>query len=401
MATYRYRAVDKTGRPARGSLDAINITDLELRLRRMGLDLITCSELRKSSPWLVRGRISRQDLITFCFHLEQIARSGIPLLEGLTDLRETMTNPRFREVVTNMLEDMEGGKLLSQAMANYPGVFDHLFVSLIKAGEQTGNLPDVLNSLAGTLRWQDEIIGQTQRLLIYPSLVLVVVGGVITFLLLQVVPQLISFLKTMGETLPLQTRVLIFLSDGFSHYWPFLFGLPLVAVIALWAGMIYSPKVRYFMDYAKLRLPFFGPILQKVILARFANFFALMYRSGITILDSMTACEGIVDNRVISDSLRRAAQRINAGDGLTESFQNLGVFPPLVLRMLRIGETTGALDGALLNITYFYNRDVQESIERLLKILEPALITFLGLFMALILFSVLTPIYDILGKIKV
>jgi type IV pilus assembly protein PilC len=149
-----------------------------------------------------------------------------------------------------------------------------------------------------------------------------------------------------------------------------------------------------------LRLPFVGGILQKIILARFANFFALLYRSGITVLDSIRTCEDIVANRVISNGLQRAEQRISAGDGLTESFHNLGLFPPLVIRMLKVGETTGALDDALLNVSYFYNREVKESIDNSLKLLEPALTVFLGLIMALIMFSVLMPVYDIIGKLK-
>ncbi|HSF48768.1 MAG TPA: type II secretion system F family protein, partial [Burkholderiales bacterium] len=150
-----------------------------------------------------------------------------------------------------------------------------------------------------------------------------------------------------------------------------------------------------------LQLPITGPILQKIILARFANFFALMYRSGITILEALRTSEEIVGNQVISDGLARAGQQISAGENLTETFQNLGIFPPLVVRMLRVGETTGALDSALLNISYFYSRDVKESVDRALKLLEPALTLVLGGVLALILFSVLTPIYDILGKLKI
>ena len=157
MPNYRYSAVDKTGRPARGRIDAANDIDLELRLRRMGLDIITCRKQETSEPLFVHGSITRLDLITFCFHLEQISRAGIPLLEGLTDLRNTIENPRFREVIASMLEDMEGGKLLSQAAASHPRVFDRLFISLLKAGEQTGNMPEVLENLGSTLKWQDEL----------------------------------------------------------------------------------------------------------------------------------------------------------------------------------------------------------------------------------------------------
>jgi type IV pilus assembly protein PilC len=399
MRSYRYKAIDKVGRPARGRLIAMNEVDLELRLKRMGLDLINFRRTRDSTRGS-RASITRQDLITFCFDVEQISRAGIPLLDGLRDLRENITNPRFREIVTSLVEDMEGGRLLSQGLTAHPAVFDRVFVSLVRAGEQAGRLTEVFENLGTTLKWQDELIAQTRRLLLYPTLVLAVVVGVVSFLLAYLVPQVVTLLKNMGLELPLQTRVLIGLSEFFLAAWPFLFALPLVGFALGSAIVRRNAKVRYLWDYLKLQLPVAGPILQKIMLARFGNFFALMYRSGITILDALRTSEEIVGNQVIADGLQRAGQQISAGDNLTETFQNLGLFPPLVVRMLRVGEATGALDSALLNITYFYNREVKESIDNALKLLEPMLTLFLGIILALILFSVLTPIYDVIGKLK-
>ena len=400
MPAFEYKAVDKSGRSARGKLDAANEVDLELRLKKMGLDLITTRLLRSNTPTLASGSITRQDLITFCFDLEQISRAGIPIVDGLRDLREGMDNPRFREILTSVLEDIEGGKTLSQALAGFPRVFNTVFVSLIRAGELSGTLTEVFENLGATLKWHDELVSQTRRLLAYPSLVLVVVLGVMMFLLLYLVPQVTSLLKTMGLELPIQTRVLIWLSQFVATWWPLLLVLPIA--LAAGAGFMLrtSPRGRYLFDYAILRLPVLGEILQKIILARFANFFALMYRSGITILDAVKASEGIVANRYVADGIQRAGQQINAGESLSDAFQNLGMFPPLVIRMLRVGETTGALDTALMNVTYFYNRDVRDSVDKALKLLEPTLTLVLGGMLALILFSVLTPIYDIIGKIK-
>ena len=401
MAAFQYKAIDRTGRSARGRLDAANEVDLELRLKKMGLDLITSRLLRSHTPTLASGAITRQDLITFCFDLEQVSRAGIPIIEGLRDLRDGMENPRFREILTSVLEDIEGGKTLSQALAAFPRVFSTVFVSLIRAGELSGTLTEVFENLGGTLKWQDELISQTRRLLVYPALVFVVVLGVLLFLLLYLVPQVTSLLKTMGLALPLQTRILIGLSNFTAAYWPILLSLPVVIAVGISVMVRNNPRGRYWLDYAILRLPVTGAILQKIILARFANFFALMYRSGITILDAVKTSEAIVANRVIAEGLQRAGQQINAGESLSEAFQNLGMFPPLVIRMLRVGESTGALDIALMNVTYFYNRDVRDSVDKALKLLEPALTLVLGGMLALILFSVLTPIYDIIGKIRV
>ena len=400
MPAFEYKAVDKSGRSARGKLDAANEVDLELRLRKMGLDLITTRLLRSHSPTLASGNITRQDLITFCFDLEQISRAGIPLLEGLRDLRDGMDNPRFRELLTSVIEDIEGGKTMSQALAAFPRVFNTIFVSLVRAGELSGTLTEVFENLGGTLKWQDELISQTRRLLVYPALVFVVVLCVMLFLLLYLVPQVTSLMKTMGLTLPLQTKILIWLSEITATYWPVLIVFPVIVAVAMNFMVRTNPRAHYLWDYAVLRLPVTGVILQKIILARFANFFALMYRSGITILDAVKTSEDIVANRVIAEGLQRAGQQINAGESLPEAFANLGVFPPLVIRMLRMGESTGALDVALMNITYFYNRDVRESVDKALKLLEPMLTLILGGMLALVLFSVLTPIYDIIGKLQ-
>ncbi|HEY7742892.1 MAG TPA: type II secretion system F family protein, partial [Burkholderiales bacterium] len=362
MPSYEYKAIDKTGRPARGALEAVNEVDLELRLRRMGLDLITFRQVERQTRTFAGGKITRQDLINFCFDMEQMARSGIPILDGLRDMRESIDNPRFRDVLTAMTEDMEGGKVLSQCMSNHPVVFDNVFVSLVRAGEQSGQLPEVFKNLADNLRWLDELISQTRRLLILPLITLVVVLGVLTALLIFLVPQIAQLFKTMGLALPTQTRMLIAVSEFMTQYWFVVFGLPVVVFVAVATAVQRSPRAAYWWDYTKLRLPLIGPTLLKIILSRFANVFALLYRSGITVLDSIKTSEDVVNNRVISDGLVRAGQQITAGESLSETFQNLGVFPPLVIRMLRVGENTGALDTALMNITYFYNRDVRESV---------------------------------------
>ena len=401
MPSYQYKAIDKAGRPARGGVDAVNEVDLELRLRRMGLDLITYKQVDRHAVTLSSGgNVTRQDLINFCFDLEQMIRSGIPIIDGLRDMRDSIENPRFRDVLTAMTEDMEGGKVLSQCMTAHPEVFDTVFISLVRAGEQTGQLPEVFKNLADNLRWLDELISQTRRLLILPLMTLVVVLGVLVALLIVLVPQIAGLFKSMGIALPMQTKMLIVVSEFMTHYWYLVFGTPVIVVVVLIVVVRRSTRAAYMWDYTKLRLPVVGPTIQKIILSRFANMFALMYRSGITVLDAIKTCEDVVNNRVISDSLVRAGQQIAAGESLTETFRNLGVFPPLVIRMMRVGENTGALDTALLNITYFYNRDVKESVDKAQKMIGPIMTVVLGGMLAFVVWAVLGPVYDILGKLK-
>ena len=314
MPSYEYKAIDKTGRPARGAVDAVNEVDLELRLRRMGLDLITFRQIeRQTRTFAGGGKITRQDLINLCFDMEQMARSGIPIIDGLRDMRDSIENPRLRDVLTVMTEDMEGGKVLSQCMSSHPAVFDNVFVSLIRAGEQSGQLPEVFKNLADNLKWLDELISQTRRLLILPLITLVVVLAVLTTLLIFLVPQIAQVFKTMGLALPTQTRMLIAVSEFMTQYWYVVFGLPIVVFVVLATAVQRSPRAAYMWDYAKLRLPLVGPTLLKIILSRFANVFALLYRSGITVLDAIKASEDVVNNRVISDGLVRAGQQITAG----------------------------------------------------------------------------------------
>ena len=172
MPSFNYKAIDKSGRPAVGQIDALNEVDLEIRLERMDLDLITFRATKKSTSLFNRNKVSNQDLVMFCFQIEQLSSAGVPLLECLNDLRESNPNPYFQKVLGAVSAEVEGGKMLSQALADHPSVFSEVFVSLIHAGEQTGQLPVVFNNLFETIRWQDELMSQTKKLLAYPAFVL-------------------------------------------------------------------------------------------------------------------------------------------------------------------------------------------------------------------------------------
>jgi type IV pilus assembly protein PilC len=400
MPSFSYNAVDKLGRPAIGQLDAVNEVDLEIRLSRMGLDLITFRTAAKSTSLFNRRRVSNQDLVMFCFQLEQLNSAGVPLLDCLNDLRESSSNLYFQKILGAVSSEVEGGKMLSEALAQHPGVFSEVFVSLIAAGEHTGQLPVVLNNLFNTIRWQDELMSQTKKLLAYPAFVAVVVSFAVVFLMTYLVPQMVSFLRNMGQELPLNTKILIAISNAFVDYWWLIIGLPLVVVIGLVAVIKSNPVARYRFDLFKLNIPVTGPILHKIIMARFARYFALMYQTGIPILDAIKICENIVGNRVVADALTRVHAQINAGDSMSESFRNAGLFPQLVVRMIKVGENTGALDKSLLNISYFYDRDVNDSMQKMLKMIEPALTVILGGILAFIMFSVLGPVYDSFSKLK-
>lgn len=400
MPLYAYRAMDPAGQMVPGAMDATNSADLELRLRRMELDLIDFRPAGQKAVAFGKRVVRRADLINFCFHMEQLTAAGVPILEGLGDLRDSTDHPRFREIVTDLIESIEGGLTLSEALRHHDEVFDNTFTSLITAGESSGKLAEVFRNLSESLKWQDELAAQTKKIVTYPIVVAVVVLAVTFFLMIVLVPQLTSFIKNMGGELPFHTKALIAVSNVFIHYWYLILALPLLAWFGGRAWLRRSDGARMLADGLKLRLPLIGPVLHKIILARFATFFGLMYGSGITILECIRLSEGIVANRMVAAGLQRAAQLISDGQSVTLAFQNSGIFPPLVLRMLRVGESTGSLDSALRNVSYFYNREVKEMIERVQSLIEPAMTVTLGLLLGWIMLSVLGPIYDTMSQLK-
>lgn len=398
MPLHAYKAMDPGGRLVYGRMDALNLIDLEMRLKRMDLDLINGNQVKQGG--FGGSTIGRRELIAFCFHLDQLARAGVPIIESLADLRDSLDNPRFREVLADLIESVEGGKTLSQALAGHPRIFDGVFVSLVQAGEETGNLPLVLHNLTESLKWQDELAAQSKKLVLYPAFLGTVVILVTLFMMLYLVPKMVGFIKSMGQELPLHTKVLIATSNFLVNYWYIALALPLLLVAAGALAIRTNPRARLRFDAAKLALPWVGEILRKIILSRFASVFAMMYASGISVLDSLRTTQGIVGNTAIRQGLRRVEEMIGDGQNITVAFQNVGLFPPLVIRMLRVGENTGSLDTALANVSYFYSRDVRESIARVQAMIEPAMTIIVGIILGWVMLAVLGPIYDTITNLK-
>ena len=397
---FSYRAARADGRIVKGIMVA-NDLDLDQRLTRLGLVTLDARPQRPGLlDWLRRRVLPRQERIHFCFYLDQTLRAGVPLLEGLADLRDSASSPLFREILAMLVLDIEGGKRLSEALAEHPSVFDSVFVNLVAAGETTGALPDVLARLADQLKWQDELIAQTRKILLYPAFVGTMLLAVIIFLMTYLVPQLVDFIRDIQKELPLQTRILLAVSDVFVHFGWLMPLIPLTLVAAYQALRRRSAAAALLFDSWKLRLKPVGPVYQKVILARFAATFALMYSAGVPVLAALQVCEQGAGNLRVAQALADSRRRITEGQGITDSMAASRLFPPLVLRMLKIGEQTGALDTALANVGYFYDRDVKESIDRLQALIEPMLTVVLGLLLALVMSAVLGPIYDMISNLS-
>ncbi len=399
MPLYRYRAIDPAGYQRIGRMDAGNPGDLELRLKRIELDLIDGQPIDKHFSFGADS-LPRRELLHFCFHLDMLTRAGIPLLDGLTDLRDSTDNRRLRGVVANLIEAIEDGEILSQAMSAQPRVFGEVFINLISAGESAGRLPDILASLVEALKWEDELIAQTQKILVYPLMVGSIVLSAACFLMAAIVPQLKTFITAMGQELPIQTQALFFVSDALIAYWYAFLLVPVAGVSVAQVVLRIRPESRLYVDGIKLRLPLLGGILRKIILSRFAKTFALLYAAGIPIIEAIHASQKIVGNLVVQRRLEHVERSINEGASITTAFHDAGFFPPLLIRMIRIGEHTGALDNALLNVSYFYSRDIRESVEKGQQLIDPILTVLLGGLLGWIMLSVLGPVYDLVGSIQ-
>ncbi|MCH9695693.1 MAG: type II secretion system F family protein [Gammaproteobacteria bacterium] len=400
MPSFSYRALDANGLVIEGNQDAVSEHALESQLRQSGVEVLRCVE-KSRGFFSRRSRVSRKDLIGFCYHMEQMTRAGLPILEALSDLRDSVDSDGFREVIGNVISAVETGNTMSQAMAEFPQVFDDVFVSLISVGEESGELPDVMLKLTESLKWQDELLAKAKTVILYPAFVGIVVVGVMLFMMLYVVPQMVDFIREMGQELPIHTRALIGFSGFLTNHWWWSIPLPGVLLLLVKFQASRSEQFRFVVDGWKLNIWYIGPIMSKLILSRFASYFALCYSSGLDVLASLRISEDIVGNAVVSKAVKGISSGIRDGKALSASIEATKMFPPLVVRMVRMGESTGLLDNALSNVSYFYDREVNEAIDRLKALIEPAMTVILGAIMAWIMLSVLGPIYETLSSIGV
>lgn len=396
---YKYKAIDANGKIRNDRIDAENLLELEQKINSMGLDLINYKEIKEGLFGIRRKTISRKDLINFTFQMEQLTKSGVSILEGLADLRDSLPEGKLHEVLSAVISEIEGGKTFSQALNTFPEIFDSVYITLVRVGEESGRISDVLRDLAETLKWHDELIAHTKKIMIYPSIVSLVVIGVVSFLMIFLIPQLIPFLEDIGGEIPFHTRALIWTSSFLGNYWYLVFGLPILIYIGLSKAADKNPELRYRLDSMKLKIWLFGPLMLKTNLSRFANYFAMMYNAGLTVLDALKISEKLVSNTVLSQAIVDARTQIEEGDLISNSFKSVKIYPPLVIRMLKVGENTGALDEALLNVSYFYNREVKETVGKLESAITPVLTVILGGIMAWIMLSVMGPVYDSMSKI--
>lgn len=393
MPVFAWKAINAEGKTQTGKSQATDQSALAAHLEQSGHLLMKATVVK---PGLSFGaqKAGREQLLNFSFQLSMMLRAGVTILDALRDVAEGESNSAMRGVIGNLIEALSSGKTLSQSMQTQPKVFDEVYINLIQAGEQTGQLTEVLEDLTETIKWQHEMASQTKKALTYPIIVTVVITCVLIFMLGYVVPQITQLLKTMQIELPWQTKVLMWMSDGIINHWFFLivFFSTLIG-LGVFLAKVPGP-MRRGADSIKLKLPIVGKVLSRIALARFSYVLAMLYASGVTVTDALKIVEKAVGNQAMAEAIRGARIQINKGKSLSAAFSGSDFFPPMVVSMLRVGEATGSLDKALKNVSYMYTREARDAVENLQASLQPIMTVVLGAIMATIMIFTLGPLYE-------
>ncbi|MBL4782339.1 MAG: type II secretion system F family protein [Porticoccaceae bacterium] len=400
MSEYAYRAIDANGKKVRGCHEANGLEELASRLEKQGFHLLDAKINKQAFSLFPQQQVERRNLIVLFMYLEQMVGAGIPILDALTEMRDSEASPLMRKMIGTLIDDISSGKTLSEAMKSHDKIFTELMINLVMAGEKTGNMAAVFAELRDILVWQDDIVRKTKKLISYPLFVGTIILAVVCFLMIYLVPQLVSFIISMGQEIPLMTRALLVVSDAFVNYWYVILGSPVLIFIMVRQLLKRSVTAKYWFDRNKLSLPVFGEAISKLELARFSKNFALLYDSGISVIECLTISSNTSANLYIKGEFAAIKEKISSGDSIYVAFSSAQLFPPLVLRMLNVGEQTGALGASLLRISEFYSRDVNELIEKIQLMIEPAMTVIMGVLLGWIMLSVLGPIYDIISTIQ-
>ena len=401
MPQYAYRAMNDAGRQVRGKINAGNESDLYQQLNKLGLMLVDSKPIKERKFSRGARTIEAREKIQFFVHLEQLQAAGVPLLDSLTDVRDSTDVPRLRDLTTDIINDVQQGTPLSESFEKHPKVFGELYAALVAAGEESGNLTASFQHLVRHVKWEEAIRQKIVKAARYPAVVLVIISGMLMFMMGFVVPGIVGFLKSNNQELPPITVALIATSDFVISYWWAIILTPIVSVIGITALRRSSDRMQYAFSCLGLRIPKIGPLYGKLAVSRFCHFFAVMFQSGVAILQCLETAQRVVDSRCMEESLKIVRQQVQNGEPLSQAMRNSGQFPSLVTRMVKIGEDSGNLGGVMDNVTEFYDKDVDEAIDAMIGMIEPALTVISGVIMAWIVIGVMGPIYDSLSTLGV
>ncbi len=404
MPFFQYRARDKEGALVTGSLEAADRASLEASLDRMGLIPIKVAaqrSIRLNLPKLKNlfQKVEQQEIILFSRQLATLFGAGVPLTRALFTLESQITNPKFISVVKAIREDIEGGSAFAAAISKHPEVFPELYATLIEVGEAGGILDEVLEKLASLFEKNAENAAKIKSATLYPKIVIGAVFVAIVILMNFVVPKFSKLYSSFDVELPLPTRMLITLSNAFASYW--YIALILFVLLYIVTKLYFSSEGgRRMRDHLVLKVPVFGSLLLKSTLSRFSSVLAAMYKSGLPILQALDIVSRVVQNRVISEEIKRMEAEVRGGKNLSEPMAASPHFPPMVVQMVTVGEETGKLDEMLEKVAEYYDREVDSMIRNLTTMLEPILLAVIFGVVLFLARAIFWPMWDILKIVR-
>lgn len=398
MSLYHYRAYSATGETISGALEADSLSTLEARLRAAGSWLIEAREgasaVNFGTETVSRAKVKRAELINFFVQMSLLLKAGITLPAALERLAADCENESVGPVISGLREQVAIGVPLHQAMAKYPRVYSRQVTSMIEAGEISGKLPDVFESLSSYYEWLDQLTGDIRQALIYPVMVMIAALALVTLLFTFVVPKFVELLTGLSLKVPLLTRIVMSISQTLIHGWPIIvaivFGGPIVFKIAM-RNVIFARA----FDRGLMKIPIFGPLIAMFALSRFTHNLAMLYRSGITVLRGLEICRDLVGNRAVADALKDVHRGVLEGTPMNRCLAQHDVFPPTLVTMIATGESSGSLDFALQSVADYYNKIIPRRIKIVFAIFDPLMMVSLIAIVGVVALSVVLPILQL------
>lgn len=393
MPIFQYQAVGATGKKVQGSLEAANEFEVKEKLHSEGLIPLSLKAGREGGGFFDFERISQQDMLTFTQQLGGLLEAGVPVDRALMILSRMSEKKAVRSMLATVLQDIQGGQSLSQAISKHP-VFSTLYVNMIRAGEAGGVLESIVSKLSGFLEQSIAFKEEVRSALIYPIFLIIVATMSVAVMMIYVVPKFADIFADLGQSLPASTQLLMTVSDLFVRFW--WAGLLIIAVMTVLIRMyIRTEEGRLLLDAWKLKVPAIRDLHMKIVVARFCRTLGTMLTSGVPILQSIRISRDVIENEVISRSLEAVEDGVSRGKGLAGPFRENSNFPPLVAHMVAVGEETGRLEDTLLLVAGRYEEESRRSLKRLLGVLEPFIILFMAVIVGFIVISMLLTIFSI------
>ncbi len=399
---FSYRVKDPTGKIIVGTLESDNEATAISLLRARNYFVI---QVKKGSPGikleidLFKPKVTTRDLAVFCRQFATMVETGVPLMACMGILSKQTENKSLKDAVTKVGESLQGGLTLTEAMAKFPKVFPHIFVSMIEAGEIGGVLDQVMTRLANQFEKDNDIQQKVKSALTYPVVVLIIAVIAVVILLTFVLPTFANMLTSLNTELPLPTKIVMGFSDLMRHFW--------YIIIAVVTGLVFAFKQigktkpgRAAIDAAVLKLPVFGGLIKKLIISRFCRTLGTLIKSGVPILQALDVVKKTAGNQTVVTAVEKSELSIREGRSIAEPLAKSGVFPPMVTQMITIGEETGALDTLLEKIALFYDTEVDTTVSKLSSALEPLLILGMGSVVGFIVVSMLLPMFKVMSSIQ-